>query len=112
LSQPHGEAGSVLLAGLAGDLAAKGVHEALPLVVGDERKRRRHERAARLVGAAAPIRDELGGGVPPEFAGRWGDPDEDARRALGEEAYRRARAEGYAMDSEKAVACALRDDDG
>jgi hypothetical protein len=31
-----------------------------------------HERAARLVGAAARIRDELGGGVPPEFAGPVG----------------------------------------
>jgi predicted ATPase/class 3 adenylate cyclase len=66
-----------------------------------------HERAARLVGAAARIRDELGGGVPPEFAGRWGDPEEEAQRGLGEDTYRRARAEGYAMDSEKAVAYAL-----
>jgi predicted ATPase/class 3 adenylate cyclase len=70
-----------------------------------------HERAARLVGAAARMRDELGGGVPPEFVGRWGDPDEDARRALGENAYRRARAEGYAMHSEEAVAYAVEDRD-
>jgi len=66
-----------------------------------------HDRAARLVGASARIRDEVGGGAPPELTARWGDPEEDARRALGEDAYRRARAEGYAMDSEEAVAYAL-----
>jgi predicted ATPase/class 3 adenylate cyclase len=66
-----------------------------------------HERAARLLGAAARIRDELGGGVPPEFASRWGDPEEDARQALGEDAYRRARAEGYVMSSEEAVSYSL-----
>jgi predicted ATPase/class 3 adenylate cyclase len=76
----------------------------LALVANDERS---HERAGRLVGAAARLRDELGGGVPPELAGRWGDPEENARRALGEDDYRRARAEGYAMQSEEAVAYAL-----
>jgi predicted ATPase/class 3 adenylate cyclase len=64
------------------------------------------ERAARLVGAAARIRDDVGGGVPPELMGRWGDPAGDARRALGEGAYEQARAEGYAMDAESAVAFA------
>jgi predicted ATPase/class 3 adenylate cyclase len=78
----------------------------LALVANDEGH---HERAGRLVGAATRIRDELGGGVPPELAGRWGDPEEDARRALGEDDYRRARAEGYAMHSEEAVAYALED---
>lgn len=58
---------------------------------------RHHERAARLVGAAARIRHEVGGGIPPELGSRWGDPEEDARRALGDEVYRQARAEGYAM---------------
>jgi non-specific serine/threonine protein kinase len=61
------------------------------------------ERAARLVGASIRIRDELGGGIPPELIGRWGDPANDARTALGEDAYDRARAEGYAMDTEAAV---------
>jgi hypothetical protein len=69
-----------------------------------------HERAARLLGAAARIRDELGGGIPPELGGQWGDPEVDAQQALGEDAYRRARAEGYAMDTETAVAHALQDD--
>ena len=64
------------------------------------------ERAARLVGASARIRDELGGGIPPELIGRWGDPENDARTALGEDPYDRARAEGYAMDTEAAVAYA------
>jgi predicted ATPase/class 3 adenylate cyclase len=119
--------GTAMIIRMVGDLdAARGyLHEALEmfaqardtlsismtltslaLIANDEE---RHERAARLVGAAARIRDELGGGVPPEFAGRWGDPDKDARRALGEEAYRRARAEGYAMTDEEAVAYALED---
>ena len=64
------------------------------------------ERAARLIGASARIRDELGGGIPPELIGRWGDPENDARSALGEDAYDRVRAEGYAMDTEEAVAYA------
>jgi predicted ATPase/class 3 adenylate cyclase len=80
----------------------------LALVANDEGH---HERAARLVGAAARIRDELGGGIPPELAARWGDPEEEARRALGEEVYRRARAEGYAMDTQAAVAYALSNDE-
>jgi predicted ATPase len=68
-----------------------------------------HERAARLLGASARIRDDIGGGVPPELGGRWGDPEGDARRALGEAAYQRARAEGYAMTTEEAIAYARED---
>jgi predicted ATPase/class 3 adenylate cyclase len=66
-----------------------------------------HERAARLVGAAARIRDKLGGGIPPEIFGRWGDPEERAREALGEDVYQMAWAQGHAMDTETAVAYAL-----
>jgi tetratricopeptide (TPR) repeat protein len=69
-----------------------------------------HERAARLLGAAARIRDELGGGIPPELGGQWGDPVQNAQQALGEDAYLRARAEGYAMDTDEAVGYALKDD--
>ena len=119
--------GQAMIARMVGDLGAakRDLHEALEmfaqardslsismtltglaLVANDEGD---HERAARLGGAAARIRDELGGGVPPELVGRWGDPEEDARQALGEDAYRRARTEGYAMDSEEAVASALED---
>jgi hypothetical protein len=68
-----------------------------------------HERAARLLGASARIRDDVGGGVPPQLGGQWGDPEEDARRALGEDAYQRARAEGYSMSTEQAVAYARED---
>jgi tetratricopeptide (TPR) repeat protein len=66
----------------------------------------RPDRAARLLGATARIRDDLGGGVPPNLAGLWGDPEGDARGALGDEAYQRARAEGYAMTMDEAVAYA------
>jgi hypothetical protein len=68
------------------------------------------ERAARLLGASARIRDELGGGIPPELGGQWGDPEEPARQALGKDVYRRARAEGYAMNTDAAVAYALEKD--
>ena len=67
----------------------------------------RHERAARLVGASAQMRHDVGGAAP--LIGRWGDPDSDARKALGKEAYDAARAEGYAMDTETAVAYASED---
>jgi predicted ATPase/class 3 adenylate cyclase len=76
----------------------------LALIANDEGL---HERGARLVGAEERIREQVGGGVPPELIGRWGDPAEDARRALGDDGYRRARAEGYAMEMEAAVALAL-----
>ncbi|MBA2634614.1 MAG: hypothetical protein H0U86_16725 [Chloroflexi bacterium] len=69
----------------------------------------RPERAAGLLGASARIRDEVGGGIPPELIGRWGDPENDAKVALGEEVYGRARAAGYAMDAETAVAYAHED---
>jgi hypothetical protein len=48
----------------------------------------------------------------PNSRARWGAPEEDAQRSLGEDTYRRARAEGYAMDSEEAVAYALGDNGG
>ena len=70
------------------------------------------ERAARLVGAAARIRDDVGGGIPHELFDRWGDPASDARHALGDAAYEGARAEGYAMNVESAVAYARSNDGG
>jgi hypothetical protein len=110
---------------LVGDLAASADHyrEALELardagnmvVVGTmimglafvASSAERHERAARLVGAAARIRQDAGGGPLPELLRRLGDPEGDARRALGEEAFERARAEGQAMAMEQAVSYAL-----
>jgi predicted ATPase/class 3 adenylate cyclase len=67
-----------------------------------------HEQAATLLGAWTRIKDE-GGGVPPTFllAHFFGDPEGEARRALGEEAYERARAEGYSMSPDQARAYAL-----
>jgi tetratricopeptide (TPR) repeat protein len=63
----------------------------------------RHERAARLWGAEARIHDEHGGGMP--FRDQlWGSAEEETREALGQEAYERARAEGYAMSLDEAVA--------
>lgn len=67
-----------------------------------------HERAARLLGAWTRIKDE-GGGAPPAFlmANFFGDWEGDTRRALGGEAYERARAEGYSMTPDQARAYAL-----
>ena len=66
-----------------------------------------HGRAARLVGAAARMRNEVGGDAP--LIGRWGDPENDARTALGQEDYDTARAEGYAMDTDEAINYAQED---
>jgi non-specific serine/threonine protein kinase len=76
----------------------------LALIANDEGH---HERAARLVGAGTRIREQLGGGVPPELGGRWGDPEADARKALGDEAYERAWTEGYALTTEEAISYLL-----
>ena len=70
---------------------------------------RRHERAARLVSAAARMRRDAGGGPLPELLRRLGDPEGDARRAIGDEAFERARSEGYAMDVEETVSYAIGD---
>ncbi len=70
------------------------------------------ERAARLLGASARIRDEVGGGIPQELSGRWGDPSDAAKRALGDDAYERAHVEGYGRDTEAAVAYARDAGDG
>ena len=67
------------------------------------------ERAARLIGAAARMRQVVGGDAP--LIGRWGDPEADARRLLGADAYDRARAQGYAMDTEATVEYANQDGD-
>jgi predicted ATPase/class 3 adenylate cyclase len=57
-----------------------------------------HVTMARLLGAWTRIKDE-GGGAPPVFALAQiiGDPEAQAREAMGDEAYERAHAEGYAM---------------
>jgi predicted ATPase/class 3 adenylate cyclase len=67
-----------------------------------------HERAGKLLGAFSRIKDE-GGGIPPTFLVTrfFGDLEADARRALGDEAYERARADGYSMTPGQARAYGL-----
>jgi predicted ATPase/class 3 adenylate cyclase len=60
-----------------------------------------HERAARLLGALSRI-TEKAGAPPPAFMGQFGDPEGAARAALGDEAFERAYAEGYAMTVDQA----------
>lgn len=67
-----------------------------------------HERGVRFLGAAQAIREELGGGPPPE----WLLPADvlgEARRALGDEAVQRALAKGRAMTPRQAAEEALTD---
>lgn len=54
-------------------------------------------RAAGLIGAQHRLKDD-GGGAPPAFllVAFFGDPEEKVRAALGDEAFERAQAEGYA----------------
>jgi hypothetical protein len=61
-----------------------------------------HERAARLLGALSRARDEGAGAPPPIIVTHFGDPEGDARAALGDEAFERAHAEGYAMTVDQA----------
>jgi len=66
-----------------------------------------HVATGRLFGARSRITDE-GGGVPPNFVlDFFGDPEAEARAALGDEAFERAHAEGYAMTMEQARAYAM-----
>jgi predicted ATPase/class 3 adenylate cyclase len=69
----------------------------------------RPERAARLMGYRARIMETLSGGPPPELMALYGDPEGDARAALGKEAFEREFAEGRVMDPQQALAYALED---
>jgi predicted ATPase/class 3 adenylate cyclase len=64
-------------------------------------------RAARLLGASARIKDEGAGAPPPIASVFFGDPEATARVALGEEAFERAHAEGYAMTLSQARSYAV-----
>ena len=65
---------------------------------------KRHDLAARLLGAADATRDALGGAVP-QFVELEAEADRAAaRRALGEKAFAAAYAEGRAMTLEHALA--------
>ena len=66
-----------------------------------------HGRAARLLSAVSRIRDEVGGGPTRDTIPVWLEAEDEARRALGDEAFEEIRAEGYAMSMEEAVASGL-----
>jgi predicted ATPase/class 3 adenylate cyclase len=69
----------------------------------------RHEDAIRLAGAFESLRERVGG-PPGGFAGLLeGDPAEEARRHLAEDAAGRAWEEGLAMSMEEAVALARKE---
>ena len=67
------------------------------------------ELGVHLLGANAAIREQLGGGPPPEWL-RPGDPLAPARASLGDEAYQAAWDAGMAMSVDEAVAAALAQD--
>jgi predicted ATPase/class 3 adenylate cyclase len=69
----------------------------------------RHERVARLWGAAEAVREAAGAIRPPAAALLVVDPLGTARQAIGDEAVERALAEGRAMDPEAVVAYAHAD---
>jgi tetratricopeptide (TPR) repeat protein len=68
----------------------------------------RPERAVRLAAIAARAVEELGGELPEALTG-VGNPLEEARALLDEDAYARAVQEGLAMTVDQAVAYALED---
>ena len=67
----------------------------------------RHRRAARLLGAWQMMNEHAGGSAPQVANALFGDPEPDARAALGDEEFERAWAEGYASTVDEAVAFAL-----
>ena len=64
------------------------------------------ERALRFAGAAAAIKEKIGGQAPPELIGLE-DPVEKARETFDEETIQRLLGEGRAMGMDKAVAAVL-----
>jgi predicted ATPase len=68
----------------------------------------RQQRAARLLGAWQMMNEQAEGRAPQvSYNLVFGDPEADARAALGDEEFEQARAEGYAATIEEAVALAL-----
>jgi tetratricopeptide (TPR) repeat protein len=79
------------------------------LVAAVEGEMGRHERVARLWGAAEAVREAAGAIRPPAAALLIVDPLGTARQAIGDEAVERGLAEGRAMDPEAVVAYAHAD---
>jgi predicted ATPase/DNA-binding XRE family transcriptional regulator len=70
----------------------------------------RMQRAARLCGAAAALREDRGWPLPPAKRVEHERTTAAAREALGEEAFEAAWAEGHAMPLEDAITVALNND--
>jgi hypothetical protein len=66
----------------------------------------RYERALRLAGAAAALKEQIGGGAPEELM-QTDEALEESRRNLDREAAERAWSEGRAMGTDKAIAYTL-----
>jgi predicted ATPase len=67
----------------------------------------RQQRAARLLGAWQMMKEQAEGNAPQVSNIAFGDPEADARAALGDQEFERAWAEGYAATVDEAVALAL-----
>jgi non-specific serine/threonine protein kinase len=87
-------------------LGAVGSLPYLKLMARLELMRDRPERAATLAAIAQRAVDDVGGELPEELT-QVGNPLEDARRLLSEEAFARAVTEGIAMSFDEAVAYTL-----
>jgi predicted ATPase/class 3 adenylate cyclase len=71
----------------------------------------RYQDAVRLAGAAASLRERVGGRAPLDFlAGFLGDPEAEARARLPEDAARQAFQEGRSMSVDAALALAAGQD--
>jgi hypothetical protein len=68
------------------------------------------ERAARLLGASAALREEIGAPLSPIARVDHDHASNAARAALGEDAFATALAAGHATPLEEAIADALGDD--
>ena len=68
------------------------------------------ERALRLAGAAAALRQSVGAPLPPVERARLDENLETARQAVSNTASAAAWVEGWAMPAEKAIAYALSPD--
>jgi tetratricopeptide (TPR) repeat protein len=72
----------------------------------------RYDDALRLAGAAASLREQVGGRAPLEFlAGFLGDPEAESRAHLPEETAQRAWEEGRAMTADQALAVMIPNSD-
>jgi len=72
----------------------------------------KHDRAARLLGAWARIGQEFGVQFPDIAIDRFGDPELEARVALGEQEFERAHAEAFGSSLEEIVALMTEDQEG